>query len=44
MDFRPNMTPIEVIKKKHLEEFISEIFILVLPINYIKTQGNNLAR
>ena len=40
MDFRPNITPIEVIKKGAFE-LISEILILVLPINGIKTHGKN---
>ena len=42
MDFRPNITPIEVIKKDFLEELKSEIFILVLSINGIRTHGKNL--
>ena len=41
MDFRPNITPVEVIKKGALE-LILEIFILVLPINGIRTHGKNL--
>ena len=44
MDFRPNISPIEVIKKELLEELggILEIFILLLLINGIKTRGKNL--
>ena len=42
MDFRPNITPIEVIKKELLEELISEIFILVLMVNGTKSHGKNL--
>ena len=40
MDFRPNITPVEVIKKGALEELISEIFVLVL-LNGIITHGKN---
>ena len=43
MDFKRNITPIEVIKKKELlEELILEIFILVLLLNGIRTHGKNL--
>ena len=42
MDFRPNITPIEAIKKGAFEELVSEIFILVLQINDIRTHGKNL--
>ena len=41
MDFRPNITPIEVIKKELLEERISEIFILVLMVNGIESHGKS---
>ena len=44
MDFRPNITPIEVIKKDLLKELFiwMEIFILVLMINDIRIHGKNL--
>ena len=42
MDFRPNITPIEVLKKELLEEPISRMFLLVVLINGIKTHGKNL--
>ena len=42
MDFKPNETPVEIIKEDILEEFILEIFILVLMINFIKIVGKNL--
>ena len=42
MDFRQNITPIEVVKKELLEELILDMFILVLPMNGIKTHGKNL--
>ena len=42
MDFRPNITPIEVIKKELLEELIPEIFIPVLMVNGIRTHGKSL--
>ena len=43
MDFRPNITPVEVIKKGAFGgSFISEIFILVLMINGIESHGKNL--
>ena len=42
MDFCANITPVEVIKKEHLEELTSEIFILVLMIISTKTHGRNL--
>ena len=42
MDFRPNMSRIKMIKKEHLEELVSEIFILMLPINGVRTHGKNL--
>ena len=40
MDFGANVAPVEL-KKVLLEELISEIFILVLRINGIKTHGKN---
>ena len=42
MDFRSNITPVEVLEKELLEKLILEIFILVLTVNGIKTQANNL--
>ena len=42
MDFKPNETPVEIIKEDILEELILEIFILVLMINFIKIVGKNL--
>ena len=42
MDFKPNETPVEIIKEDILEELILEIFILVLIINFIKIVGKNL--
>ena len=42
MDCRPNITPVEVIKKKLFDELISGIFILVLMINGIKAHGKIL--
>ena len=42
MAFKPNITPVEVIKNEHLEELILEIFIPILLINSIKTHGKNL--
>ena len=42
MDFGADKSPVEVIKKEHLEEAILQISILVLIINGIKTHGKNL--
>ena len=42
MDFRPNIIPIEVIKKELLEELVLETFILVLMVNGIESHGKNL--
>ena len=42
MKFQPNINPIDVIIKVHLEELILEIFILILLVNVIKTAGKNL--
>ena len=42
MDFSTNKTPIEVIKEGSLVVLISELFILVLMINFIKIVGKNL--
>ena len=42
MDFKPNETPVEIIKEDILEELILEIFILVLMINFMKIVGKNL--
>ena len=42
MNFRPNITPIEVVKKERLEGLISEIFILVLIVNCIESYRKTL--
>ena len=42
MNFRPNKTPIEIIKKVHLVVPILETFILILIKNGTKTHGKNL--
>ena len=42
MDFRPNITPIEVIKKELLEGLILETLILVLMVNGTEKHGKNL--
>ena len=42
MNFKPNLTPTEVTKKEVLEDLVSEISILVLPINGIRAHGKNL--
>ena len=42
MDFGSNKTPVEIIKKVHLEELILETFILVLMVNGTKNHGKNL--
>ena len=41
MDFGTNKTPIEIIKEGILVVLISEIFIQVLIINFIKIVGKN---
>ena len=42
MEFRPNISPIDVIKKGAFGEHILEIFIFILLINFIKIHGMNL--
>ena len=42
MDFKPNVSPVKIIKKVHLVVLILEAFILVLMIDFIKTVGKNL--
>ena len=42
MDFGANKTPVQYLRKEHLEELILEIFILVLIVNDTKNYGNNL--
>ena len=42
MDFRPNITHIEVIKKDISEGLILETFILVLMVNGTEKHGKNL--
>ena len=42
MDFRPNITPIEVIKKGAFGGTYFRYIYLVLMINVIKTHGKNL--
>ena len=42
MNFGINKTPIEVIKKVHLEELILEIFILTSIIDGTKIAGKSL--
>ena len=42
MDFSPNKTPIEIIKKVLLVVLILETFILVLMKSGTKIHGNNL--
>ena len=42
MDFRPNITPVEVIKKGGFGGTYLEIFILVLMVNGIESHGKNL--
>ena len=42
MDFRPNIRPIEVIKKELLERLILEVFIPVLMVNGIENHAKNL--
>ena len=41
MDFGVNKTPVEVIKKVHLEELILETFILVLMARGTENHGKN---
>ena len=42
MDFKTNKPPIEIIKEGDLVGLISEIFVVVLMINFIKIVGKNL--
>ena len=42
MDFNPNKTPIEIIKKAHLEALILETFTLVLIKTGTKIHRKNL--
>ena len=42
MNFSPNKTPIEMIKKVHLEVLILQTFILVLMKNGTSIHGKNL--
>ena len=42
MDFKPNVSPFEVIKKVLLVVLILETFILVSMINFMKIVGKNL--
>ena len=42
MDFSPNKTPIEIIKKVLLVVLILEMFILILIKNGTKIHGKNL--
>ena len=42
MEFNPNISPVDVIKKEHLKKYIIEIFILILQVNLLKTHGKNL--
>ena len=42
MDFNPNKTPIEIIKKVLLVVLILEMFILILIKNGIEIHGKNL--
>ena len=42
MDFKPNETPIEIIKEGSFGGTYLETFILVLMVNFIKTVGKNL--
>ena len=42
MDFGVSKKHVEKLKKEHLEEIISKIFINVLIINGIKSRGKNL--
>ena len=42
MEFSPNISQIDVIKKVNLVEHILEIFILMLLVNFIKIAGKNL--
>ena len=42
MDFRSNITPVDVIKKGTFEELISETFMLVLMVNGIESHGKKL--
>ena len=42
MDFGANKTPVEVIKKVHLEKLILEKFTLVSTVSGIKSHGKNL--
>ena len=42
MDFKPNINPVEIIKKVQLVEPILEIFTQVSMINFMKIVGKNL--
>ena len=42
MNFGANETPVEGIKKAHLEELILETSILVLIVNGTESRGKNL--
>ena len=42
MDFRPNIKPIDLIKKELLDRLILEVFVPVLMVNGIEKHGKNL--
>ena len=42
MDFGPNISPVEVIKKVLLVVLVLETFILVLLVKFIEIVGKNL--